>query len=137
MIRCRRYQDVACALRSHTRRSVATKSSTSTNIKILFDVVSTEWTEMDDHGRRQRLPAGLRQLFADGGGGRTLATPLPPGGVVWPDPDCAQHQPTVRPAFWLTSEPVTGELWARLRAEHERSGLWPVLLDDSTQPWSA
>jgi hypothetical protein len=100
-------------------------------------VVGTEWTEMDDHGRRQRLPASLRQLFADGGGGRTLATPLPPGGVVWPDPDCPQHQPAVRPAFWLTGEPVTGELWARLRAEHERSGLWPVLLDDSTQPWAA
>jgi Domain of unknown function (DUF4253) len=93
--------------------------------------------EMDDLERRQRLPAGLRHLFADGGGGRTLTAPLPPGSLVWPDPGYRQHQTAKRPAFWLSDEPAGGGEWARLRAEHDRSGLWPVLLDDSTQPWSA
>src|SRR5512139_536924 len=99
-------------------------------------MLRTRTAEMDDYERR-RLPAGLRQLFADGGAGRVLATPLPAGSVVWPDPGYLQREPAKRPAFWLSDEPATGELWARLRAEHDRSGLWPVLLDDSTQPWSA
>lgn len=83
------------------------------------------------------LPQELRQLFADGGAGRVLTVPLPPGMPVWPDPGYAPHPPHDRPAFWMTEKPVTGELWARLRAEHPRSGLWPVLLEESVQPWSA
>jgi hypothetical protein len=35
----------------------------------------------------------------------------------------------VRPAFWLSDAPATATLWARLRAEHARSGLWPLLLE--------
>ena len=37
----------------------------------------------------------------------------------------------------MSDGPVTGGLWARLRAAHPDSGLWPVLLDDTAQPWSA
>jgi hypothetical protein len=105
---------------------------------------------MDDHkdlgsgtGSRQRaaeellMPADLRELFADGGTGRTFTVPLPPGSVVWPDPGYRQHQAPRRPAFWVSDEPVPPGLWTDLRAQHHRSGLWPVLLDDSTQPWSA
>ncbi|NUR87577.1 MAG: DUF4253 domain-containing protein [Nonomuraea sp.] len=75
----------------------------------------------------------LSQLFADGGLGRTLPAGLPEGDFVWPDPEFAQAS---RPAFWMSDEPAGAHLWARLRAEHPRTGLWPVLLDESAQPWS-
>ncbi|MFD0904358.1 DUF4253 domain-containing protein [Actinomadura sediminis] len=98
---------------------------------------------MDDVEVRH-LPGNLPQLFADEAGGqadggaeRTLAVPLPEGDVVWPDPGYPQRQHLMRPAFWLSDDPVDGVLWARLRAEHERSGLWPLLLDESDQPWAA
>ncbi|MCW2945198.1 MAG: hypothetical protein JWR24_1915 [Actinoallomurus sp.] len=89
---------------------------------------------MDDHGR---LPPGVDELFADGGTGRALSVTLPNGSVVWPDPGYPQHQPAKRAAFWISDAPVPAELWTRLRAEHRTSGLWPVLLEDSAQPWSA
>ncbi|WP_084957683.1 DUF4253 domain-containing protein [Thermoactinospora rubra] len=79
---------------------------------------------MDDH----QLPPDLRRLFADGGKGRALAADLPPGEVM-----CADDG---RPAFWMSHTPATGALWAALRAEHPRSGLWPLLLEESAQPWS-
>jgi hypothetical protein len=103
---------------------------------------------MDDHTLQERtpdlgrggearpLPADLCPLFADGGGGRTLSVPPPPGCAVWPDPTYRQHM-SPRPVLWVTDEPAPPGLWADLRAEHSRSGLWPVLLDDSAQPWSA
>ncbi|GAA3112235.1 hypothetical protein GCM10017600_65850 [Streptosporangium carneum] len=56
---------------------------------------------------------------------------------MWPDPDYSQFSIDHLPAFWLSDEAVSGELWTKLRLEHEHSGLWPVLLEDSVQPWSA
>ena len=93
---------------------------------------------MDECDRRQ-LPPELRLLFADDGVGRVLPTDLPEGAVVWPDPSFARFpsRSPSRPAFWLSDEPVSGELWAKLRAAHPESGLWPLLLEDSMQPWSA
>ncbi|WP_203983357.1 DUF4253 domain-containing protein [Sphaerisporangium rufum] len=91
---------------------------------------------MDDSEPRP-LPPELRSLFADGGRGRTLAGGLPEGAVVWPDPTYVQYRTYQRPAFWLSEAPASGALWSRLRAEHPRSGLWPVLLEESVQPWSA
>ncbi|MEU4448373.1 DUF4253 domain-containing protein [Actinosynnema sp. NPDC050801] len=70
------------------------------------------------------LPADVRALFADGAeAGRSLSVPLPPGRPVTPQGGSG------RPAFWLGDGPAAAGLWARLRAEHERSGLWPLLLD--------
>ncbi|MCG5213139.1 DUF4253 domain-containing protein [Streptosporangium sp. KLBMP 9127] len=86
---------------------------------------------------RESLPPELGQLFADGGTGRVLGVALPPGEPVWPDPGYAPQQSYPRPAFWISDAPVSGELWAGLRAEHRLSGLWPVLLEESVQPWSA
>ncbi|MFC4913620.1 DUF4253 domain-containing protein [Actinomadura gamaensis] len=86
---------------------------------------------------RERLPGDLPKLFPDDGAERSLSVALPPGDVVWPDPGYPQRQLVRRPAFWVSDDPVTGELWSRLRAEHPRSGLWPVLLDESDQPWAA
>lgn len=89
---------------------------------------------MDHH---ERLPRGVAELFVDGGAGRTLSVRLPSGSVVWPDPGYPQHQPSKRPAFWISDDPAPAGLWARLRTEHRASGLWPVLLEDTTQPWTA
>ncbi|MFI0412030.1 DUF4253 domain-containing protein [Actinomadura sp. 3N508] len=94
---------------------------------------------MDDVEVR-RLPGDLPQLFdpsRDGDVERTLSVPLPEGDLVWPDPGYPQRRPLLRPAFWLSDEPVRGELWGRLRAEHARSGLWPLLMDESDQPWAS
>ena len=87
---------------------------------------------MNDH----QLPREVCQLFADGGRGRLLPISLPEGDVVWPDPGYTHQGEAARPAFWMSDEAVAGSDWARLRAAHPRSGLWPVLLDESTQPWS-
>ncbi|MET7464886.1 DUF4253 domain-containing protein [Nonomuraea sp. NPDC005501] len=87
---------------------------------------------MTDH----RLPRELGRLFADAGRGRTLRVALPPGDLVWPDPGYTGQGEAARPAFWMSDEPVSGREWARLRDEHAASGLWPVLLDESAQPWS-
>jgi hypothetical protein len=89
---------------------------------------------MDDP---ERLPPGIDELFEDGGAGRSLSVTLPAGSVVWPDPGYPQHQAAKCAAFWISDAPATGRLWALLHAQHSTSGLWPVLLEDSTQPWSA
>ncbi|WP_285508101.1 DUF4253 domain-containing protein [Actinokineospora sp. NBRC 105648] len=71
------------------------------------------------------LPTELRDLFpGTTANGRTLSVPLPPGRLVQPEEDNGG-----RPAFWLSDQPAAAGLWARLRAEHTRSGLWPLLLD--------
>jgi hypothetical protein len=90
----------------------------------------------DDARRLPVLPDDLGRLFADGGVARELPVPLPPGSVVWPDPGYRRQATRRRPAFWVSDEPAPHGTWADLRAEHHRSGLWPVLLDDSAQPWS-
>ncbi|MER7503578.1 DUF4253 domain-containing protein [Nonomuraea pusilla] len=87
---------------------------------------------MKDH----QLPRELSQLFADGGRGRTLPAGLPAGDVVWPDPGYTGLGRAARPAFWMSDEPVTAAEWARFRKGHARSGLWPILLDESAQPWA-
>jgi hypothetical protein len=71
---------------------------------------------------RHQLPQGLGQLFSDGGTGRVLDVDLPPGRLVVPHEETA----AARPAYWLSDEPGGGDLWARLRQAHARSGLWPV-----------
>jgi hypothetical protein len=81
----------------------------------------------------QRLPQELRELFADGGRGRTLALPMPAGDLVWPDPEFARPD---RPVFWMSDGPAGARVWSRFRSEHARSGLWPVLLDETAQPWA-
>jgi len=102
-----------------------------------FTTIGIGTAELDKRAYRQGLPVEITRLFPDGGGSRTLGVELPPGGVVWPDPSYAQRRVAKHPAFWLSDAPVSAQLWTRLRAEHPRSGLWPVLLEDSTQPWSA
>ncbi|WP_245930965.1 DUF4253 domain-containing protein [Actinokineospora auranticolor] len=73
---------------------------------------------------QQPLPADLRALFADGAASRVLSVPLPPGRAVRSEEEVGD-----RPAFWFSDGSAPEGLWARLRAEHARSGLWPLLLD--------
>jgi hypothetical protein len=44
-----------------------------------------------------------------------------------------------QPAMWVSSGPASATLWAALHGAHERSGLWPLLLDhlygDPSRPW--
>jgi hypothetical protein len=75
------------------------------------------------------IPPQLAALFADSGLGRTLSVALPAGRLVGTAAQLGRRT-RVRPAFWLSDAPATATLWTRLRAEHERSGLWPLLLED-------
>lgn len=56
-----------------------------------------------------------------------VSAALPPGRIV-------------HAGFWLSDGPVPPGLWAALRAEHPRTGLWPLLLtplhDDGFRPWN-
>ncbi|MGI5174846.1 DUF4253 domain-containing protein [Dactylosporangium sp. CA-152071] len=44
-----------------------------------------------------------------------------------------------QPTMWVSDGPATRQLWTALRAAHEKSGLWPLLLDhlrgDTARPW--
>ncbi|WP_167469580.1 DUF4253 domain-containing protein [Streptomyces rubrogriseus] len=54
----------------------------------------------------------------------SLAVPLPAGRLITSDEGGGAVQP-----LWLSDSPASAELWARLLAEHNTSGLWPLLLD--------
>jgi hypothetical protein len=54
-----------------------------------------------------------------------LTVALPPGRIVEIDGE---------PAFWLTDDQAPPGLWSLLRAHHDISGLWPVLVVDD-EPW--
>ncbi|WP_232661457.1 DUF4253 domain-containing protein [Pseudonocardia sp. TRM90224] len=80
------------------------------------------------------LPAELASLLPDSSA-RTLSVPLPAGRLITPDVDLGAGAP----AYWISDGPASAELWAQLRSEHVRSGLWPLLLDgmddDPSRPW--
>ncbi|MFE5854216.1 DUF4253 domain-containing protein [Streptomyces sp. NPDC056500] len=67
-----------------------------------------------------------------------LDTPLPPGRMITSEDSSDGNQ-----ILWLSDGPVAPGLWARIRAEHARTGLWPLLLDcrdpgDSEfRPWAS
>jgi hypothetical protein len=86
---------------------------------------------------RHLLPQGLGQLLSNDGTGRVLDLDLPPGRLIVP----YQETAAARPAYWLSDEPGGGDLWARLRKAHARSGLWPVLVSsydgNPKVPWVA
>lgn len=89
---------------------------------------------MDD---LEPLTAGAGELLPGHALDPSLSVTLPDGYAVWPDPGFPQHVPVEGPAFWMSDEPAPHGLWARFRAAHSSTGLWPVLLDDAAQPWSA
>jgi hypothetical protein len=70
-----------------------------------------------------------------------LPPDLPPGRLVAPDPRFTGGGPAAGPVLWASDRPVpaAGALWARLRAEHRLTGLWPLLLTglggEPLRPW--
>jgi len=82
------------------------------------------------------LPQGLGQLFGDGGAGRVLDVDLPAGRLVMPE----DAEPGTAPAYWLSDEAASPDLWVQLRRAHPRSGLWPVFAEghwsDEDRPWA-
>jgi hypothetical protein len=58
------------------------------------------------------------------------------------DPRFARHDPVTEPVLWVSDQPVAeaGPMWARLRAQHPQTGLWPLLLEglsewEPQRPW--
>ncbi|HEY3505180.1 MAG TPA: DUF4253 domain-containing protein [Actinocatenispora sp.] len=74
----------------------------------------------------------LAVLFPDGPGDHVLSTPLPVGRPVTPEDGGP-------PVCWVSDGAAPAGLWATLRAEHPRSGLWPLLVGghytDLERPW--
>lgn len=71
------------------------------------------------------LPPALHVLFRDQAHDRyRLTTPLPAGRTVPSDEGYGDIH-----SLWLSDRPATAGQLASLRAEHPRSGLWPLLLD--------
>ncbi|MGW6785220.1 DUF4253 domain-containing protein [Streptomyces sp. NPDC054987] len=54
----------------------------------------------------------------------TIAVPLPSGRLITSDEGDGDVQ-----ALWLSDGAVSPQLWKRIRDEHPRTGLWPLLLD--------
>ncbi|GLY23200.1 DUF4253 domain-containing protein [Micromonospora sp. NBRC 101691] len=58
---------------------------------------------------------------------------LPPGRLVTPEDGGP-------PPYWLSDGPVEPALWARLRARHPETGLWPLALSgmrsEESRPWA-
>lgn len=82
-------------------------------------------------------------LFPNGAAERDLPVRLPKGRLITPDaemPCLLPSQEVAAPAYWLSDMPASAETWARLRAEHHRSGLWPLLLlghpEEPSAPWA-
>ncbi|KQV14288.1 MULTISPECIES: DUF4253 domain-containing protein [unclassified Kitasatospora] len=66
----------------------------------------------------------------------SVGTFLQPGRMITSDEGDGDRQPR-----WLSDGPAAAGLWARMRAEHARTGLWPLLLDSrdpldsESSPW--
>jgi Domain of unknown function (DUF4253) len=69
-----------------------------------------------------------------------LPDDLPPGRLIAPDPSYARA-PAGGPVLWVSDAPVAQPAgwWVRLRAGHERTGLWPLVLEtldgEPSRPW--
>jgi hypothetical protein len=75
-----------------------------------------------------RLLAALPDVLA------TAGVVLPAGRLVHGEDDDDDQ-----PALWVSDGPTTKQLCSAVRAAHEKSGLWPLLLDhlrgDPARPW--
>lgn len=82
------------------------------------------------------LPDTLSVLFGDARTSkRGLSVELPAGRVVW-----GEEGDVRLPALWLSDAPAARGMWGQLQAEHQHSGLWPLLLGglhmDEGRPWA-
>ncbi|MDI2028901.1 DUF4253 domain-containing protein [Saccharopolyspora sp. TS4A08] len=72
-------------------------------------------------------PADLSAVFGIGAG---VSTELPPGEILTEQMSMAVYP---APLCWISLDTPGPQLAAALRAEHRRSGLWPLLLCDSDE----
>jgi hypothetical protein len=86
------------------------------------------------------LPPGFDLLFnsEEEAAERVLDVDLPPGRLVEPQDE---EDAWDGPAYWLSNEPASADLWIRLHQAHSRSGLWPVFANPhrryKERPWAA
>jgi hypothetical protein len=79
-------------------------------------------------GERAEASPGLTALFGTG-----PSVPLPPGRVLTEQSVGTSTSAETAPLCWISEEPPSPQLLAALRADHRRSGLWPLLLCDDTE----
>ncbi|MFF4772578.1 DUF4253 domain-containing protein [Microtetraspora fusca] len=89
------------------------------------------------------VPDELAQLLPDDGRHRVLEVAPPDGRLVAPDPSMTDSDDAAadRPVLWMSARPVDAEVWSAFRAQHSRSGLWPLLLSHDLsygedRPWA-
>lgn len=74
----------------------------------------------------------LSALFGDSG--RSVSATLPPGEILTDQSTVrggSQDEPTA--LCWISDAPPAPQRLAHLRADHRRTGLWPLLLCDDTE----
>src|SRR5690606_15972101 len=72
-------------------------------------------------------PAGLSAAF---GLEVEFSTPLPPGEILTEQTALVENP---APLCWVSAEPPSAPLVAALRADHRRTGMWPLLLCDNDE----
>lgn len=82
-------------------------------------------------GQRISSTADLSALF--GAGSEQVTAELPAGEVLTDQSTRTGSSSAARPLCWISDEPPSPRLIARLRGEHHRTGLWPLLLCDDTE----
>ncbi|WP_345581035.1 DUF4253 domain-containing protein, partial [Nonomuraea rosea] len=87
-------------------------------------------------GFEQRLQSELAALTGHEDSVVELCGLLSPGRLIETD------EGEGRPGLWMTVEPASADLWTTVRELHERTGLWPLLLessphDDEIRPWES
>ncbi|RCW38810.1 uncharacterized protein DUF4253 [Halopolyspora algeriensis] len=75
-------------------------------------------------------PLGSVVGNAAGGG---LSVTLPPGELLGEQSTRTNSAAEPEPLCWISDDPPSAPLVAALRADHSRSGLWPLLLCDDTE----
>jgi hypothetical protein len=79
-------------------------------------------------GERAQAHADLMAAF-----GVSPSLPLPPGEILTQQSMRLDNTVSATPLCWISTEPPGTQLVAALRAEHRRSGLWPLLLCDENE----
>lgn len=85
------------------------------------------------NGQPTRVATDLTSLLGNNAGtDRTLVT-LPPGEILSEQSTRAGWTAESARLCWISDEPPSAQLLAVLRADHRRTGLWPLLLCDDNE----
>lgn len=81
--------------------------------------------------REDERTQGHAELMAAFGVSPSL--PLPPGEILTQQSIRIDNAAPATPLCWISTQPPSTQLVATLRADHRRSGLWPLLLCDENE----